>query len=248
MVLDNADDSSMFFQPSSLSLENDGTNLTRSLIDFIPQRAHGKILITSRNQVATQDLIGEYDGIVDVTAMSPTESLDLFKSRFPNNTVIDDTASILLDALEHIPLAVTQVGAYIRQRVKIMTISDYLSEFQKNQTNQSTLLNSDMKNLRRDPTIPNAVISTWEISFNQIRKQNQPAADFLSLMTLLDRQSIPRLLLQEDDGNLTFWNTINSLLDFSLANMDSSRTLFNLHHLVQIATQKWLETNQVLQN
>ena len=61
--------------------------------------------------------------------MSPTESLNLFKSRFANNTMINDTAFKLLDALEHIPLAITQAGAYIQQRIKVATISDYLSEF-----------------------------------------------------------------------------------------------------------------------
>ena len=65
-------------------------------------------------------------------------------------------------------------------------------------------------------------------------------------MALFDRQSIPRLLLQEDDGNLIFWNAVGSLLDFSLVSVDSNQTLFSMHRLVQIATQKWLETNQVL--
>ena len=84
--------------------------------------------------------------------------------------VIDDTAPKLLDALEHIPLAITQAGAYIRQRIKAMTIEDCLFEFQKSQINQAALLNLNIKDLRRDPTVPNAVMSTWEISFDQTRK------------------------------------------------------------------------------
>ena len=67
-------------------------------------------------------------------------------------------------------------------------------------------------------------------------------------MALLDRQGIPRLFLQEDNRNLTFWNAIGSLLDFSLVSVNSSQNLFTMHRLVQIATQKWLETNQVLQS
>ena len=247
MVLDNADDSSMFFQPSSFQLGQDGTDLNRPLVDFIPQRAHGKILVTLRNQFAAQDLIGDYGGVLDVTAMNATESLDLFKSKFPDDMMINNVASKLLDALEHIPLAITQAGAYIRQKIKIITILGYLSKFQKSQTNQTALLNLNMKDLRRDSTVPNAVISTWEISFDQIWKQNQPAADFLFLIALFNRQSIPKLLLQEDNKNLIFWDAVGSLLDFSLVSVDSSQNSFSMHRLVQIITQKWLETNQVLQ-
>ena len=180
--------------------------------------------------------------------MSPMESLELFKSKVSDDTVIDGAAPELLDALEHIPLAVSQAGAFIRQQRKMVTISGYLSAFRRSQTDQAALLDTNMRDLRRDPTVPNAVISTWKISFNQIRDQNQPAADFLSLMALFDRNSIPKLLLQESDEDLAFWSAISPLLDFSLVSVGSDRKSFSMHRLVQIATLKCLDNNQSLQN
>ena len=51
--------------------------------------------------------------IVNIIIISFTESLNLFKSRFPNNIIINNIISILLDTLEHIPLTITQAKLYI---------------------------------------------------------------------------------------------------------------------------------------
>ncbi len=90
-------------------------------------------------------------------------------------------------------------------------------EFRRNEANQATLLNKGAKDLRRDPDMPNAVITTWEISFRQISEQHKSAADLLSLMCLFHWQGIPDFLIQDGDDNLAFVNAMGPLITFPLS-------------------------------
>jgi hypothetical protein len=45
----------------------------------------------------------------------------------------------------------------------------------------------DKRDLRKNPEIPNIVIKTWQISFNQIKYQNALAATILNRISLFDR-------------------------------------------------------------
>lgn len=132
----------------------------------------------------------------------------------------------------------------------------------RNNANQATLLNSGAPDLRRDSEVPDAVISTWEISFIQIRQQCLPAANLLSLMSLFNRQGIPEILIKpkshdhdsqsktdEDlrDPEIEFETAIALLIAFSLVRTETNRDLFEIHRLVQVATRRWLESNGSIQ-
>jgi hypothetical protein len=82
-----------------------------------------------------------------------------------------------------------------------MTVLKYLEYFRRSETNQISLLSKDGGDLRNDPEIPNTVMITWQISFNQIKLQTALAADLLSRMCILDRQGIPRFLIFENNGD-----------------------------------------------
>jgi tetratricopeptide (TPR) repeat protein len=250
MILDNADDSQLFLQPLSKN-EDSGSNTAnfkRSLLSFIPQVSHGKVLITSRDRTAAYDLVGNHDNLVKVDPMNVSESLSLLKTKLHIDPAMENDAIELLDTLEYMPLAITQAGAYIRQLAPLMTLQGYLSQFRKNMANQATLLKKNARDIRRDETVSNSIIVTWEISFNQISEQHRPAADLLSLMSMFHRQSIPDFLLREDaDEYLAFLDRLNLLINFSLISVESEGNLFHMHRLVQTATRKWLEANQSLQ-
>lgn len=105
--------------------------------------------------------------------------------------------------------------------------------------------------LRRDPGVPHSVIRTWQISFNQIKRNNPQAAELLSLMAMFDRQGIPELLLcvrypnksldlgdnLEDDLE----DALATLDEFSLITIEKGGKSFEMHRLVQLATRKWVE-------
>ena len=122
-----------------------------------------------------------------------------------------------------------------------MTLPKYLAEFRKSQDNQTTLLNANHADLRRDGEVPNAVITSWQLSFDHIRTAYPKAADLLSLMSIFNRQAIPQFLVQGEYGDLAFCEVIGPLLNFSLVRAETTGQAFELHRLVQIATRHWLE-------
>jgi hypothetical protein len=68
-----------------------------------------------------------------------------------------------------------------------MTVFNYLTLYRHNEANQSRLLDEESGDLRRDLGVPNSVIRTWQISFDQIKRTRPRSTELLSLMAVLDR-------------------------------------------------------------
>ena len=239
LILDNADDARVLIDGQEAYTIRDVAPAKRRLVDYIPQVRHGLVLVTSRDRTSGWALTGDYSIPIKVEPMGPNESLELLKGKLPVESVSE--ALELVKELEHIPLAISQAGAYIRERGPVMTTPKYLAEFCKSQENQTTLLNSNHADLRRDAEVPNAVITSWQLSFDHIRTAYPEAADLLSLMSFFNRQAIPRFLVQGSYDDLAFCEVIGPLLNFSLVRAASTGQMFELHRLVQIATRHWIE-------
>ena len=68
------------------------------------------------------------------------------------------------------------------------------------------------------------------------------AAELLSLMSVLDRQGIPKTLLWNDDKRkIEFTTALSTLQAFSLIGIEKGGTNYKMHRLVQLSTQSWLE-------
>ena len=145
--------------------------------------------------------------------MDLAESLDLLKIKLPD---AGTEATGLVKELECVPLAISQAGAYFRQKQPLMTIPVYLAEFRKSRENQPTLLNISNANFRRDSRVPNAIIASWELSFDHGRRTFPQAADLLSVMSCLNRQAIPQFLIRSNIETLVFSEAIAMLLNSSL--------------------------------
>jgi tetratricopeptide (TPR) repeat protein len=244
MILDNADDAKVFFGHGGTDICRDATTLTvRSLASYLPQSRHGSILVTSRDRDAAIRLTGHSGRLVEVNAMNLHESMALLETRIKVEKSTQLDAEQLLRELDYIPLAITQAAAYIDKRKPRMTILGYLELLRENESNLGQLLNEDQGDLWRDQARPNnAIIATWEISFNQIRVDEASAADMLALMSALDRQGIPESLLRTIYTNrCDFQRALDPLIDFSLVNADSQGNTFGMHRLVQVATHRWLD-------
>ncbi|KAJ6003890.1 hypothetical protein N7540_013172 [Penicillium herquei] len=237
MVLDNADDDGIFFS-GNISDERE------PLVKFLPQAAHGSMLITSRNGLAARNLVGSEGHVIAVQPMNEEESLTLLQARIPapqpGETREDEKA--LVQALEYIPLAITQAGSYIANRSSRVTVSRYLQLFRESESNQTYLLqHEDAKDLRRDHSIRHAVITTWQLSFEQIRHERPAATDLLALMSMFDRQGIPEGLVRADGDGLQFEDAVAPLISYSLVRVGFGTTLFDMHRLVQLSVRTWLE-------
>ena len=237
MIIDNADDLDVFSCVSS--------NAPAALLDSLPQSPNGSILITSRSRDVAFRLTGSYADIIGVSSMNQADALALLRNKLEGSFEQDDAVA-LVEALDYMPLAITQAAAYISQRAPRATVSRYLQDLRKGDRDRAKLLDMDIGDSRRDGTASNSIIATWQISFEHIRRKRPSATRLLSLMSLFDRQGIPDSLLGScyQEGDITssdIDDDLNTLMSFSLAKTDVGGHQFEMHRLVQFSTRKWLE-------
>lgn len=185
LVLDNVDDTEFLAAKSPHS--------GRRLVDYLPACSHGILAVTSRNLEVARGLVDE-DGIIMLPPMTRPDSLKLLDARVgqPSNY---EQAAQLVAALEYMPLAIAQAGSFIKKRAPRYSIQDYLTELGRSDKSRTRLLSADLRELRRDGEARNSILSTWQISFEQILRDRPSAADLLSVMSFYDCQGIPGFLM-----------------------------------------------------
>lgn len=265
MILDNADDPTVFFDTRGRKRKADSDSSTHAptpLSAFLPQTQNGSILVTSRSRDAAFRLTGSDRSIIAVEPMDENNALKLFTRKIEGN-FDDGDAKRLLQALDYMPLAISQAASYIGQRSPRISVMWYLENFQKNEKSETRLLDTDVGDLRRDPSVVHSISTTWTISFEYIRQERSSAARLLSLMSLFDRQGIPASLLRHNyddssehevnhhhDGNrnvgndsdMDFEEDVYTLRSYSLIRAtDAAGEIFEMHRLVQLSARRWLE-------
>ena len=237
LILDNCDDVSAFqAAPHNNILEQPVAHSVN-----LPRNSRGKILITSRNINLALQLTETQESIIHVGSMSEVESTFLLERKLPYDPSHEVDGKTLIQALGYLPLAISQAAAFITSRTPNMTISKYLDLFQRNERNQTLLLIHDSGDLRRDPSLINAVATTWHISFDQIRAQYPSAADLLSRLSVLGQETIPMFLLSRDERvESELDEDLRVLQAYSLVAVQDEDNL-EVHRLVQLITRAWLQ-------
>ncbi|KAJ4230714.1 hypothetical protein NW757_013979 [Fusarium falciforme] len=211
MVLDNVDDVNLFYPSSSVGgnkAVNQPVNenaTARSdqqpLAAYLPKRRSGTILVTSRSMDAAEKLTGSHKTVYQISTMDDAQGLQLFRNKltgdFDRNAATD-----LLQTLDYIPLAIAQTAAYLNRRAPCISIRTYLEAFQKSDMKKGSLVISDAGDLRRDETVSNSVVTTWHVTFEQIRRERPSAANLLSFMSFFNPQGIPEFVLHNYDIDL----------------------------------------------
>jgi hypothetical protein len=249
MIIDNADDVEVFTCRSTGGRGNQDEFASRAaptLLDSIPQSSNGSILITSRSRDVAFRLTGDYADIIRVRPMDQAGALTLLRNQLKGSFGQDDAeqdgveqedATALVEALDYMPLAISQAAAYISQRAPRATVSRYLQDLRKGDRDRAKLLQMDLGDTRRDGTASNSIIATWQISFEHIRRERPSATRLLSLMSLFNRQGIPESLLsgryhESNDVSADFEDDLNTLLSFSLVATDVDGRHLQMHRLV----------------
>ena len=281
LILDNVDDAGFLVQTTYAEGRTHGTGggSSRPLREYIPHCPNGSVLVTTRNRSAALELVEE-KGFILVEPMDQAHATALLKKKlenveerleiqFPNEDVAE-----LAAALEFMPLAIVQAGAYISERAPRCSVRQYLEQFQKSDRRRTSLLDHEGGQLRRDREAKNSIVITWQLSFDSIRDTRPSAADLLSLMSFFDRQGIPDTLLKDrgkdgacqkaakeggdDDNededyllqssqNEEFEKDVVTLRNFSFISINADGTTFEMHRLVQLATRTWLEAHGMLE-
>ena len=232
-VLDNLDDLELLEEPlQSSSLQN-------NLRQWFSQLVNGAIIVTTRDRRVGERLAVRGKTTV-VSTMPGPESVQLLRSYLPSSMdVAISDLEMLTNALDQLPLAITQAAAYITEQC--ISVREYFSLLQDGAEDVQELLSESHSDDRRIDQKSNSVIKTWRLSFDHITKQNPRAAEMLSMMAMFDRQSIPKILLiGKDESKRVFIQAAATLQNFSMITRDAHTDAYTMHRLVQWSTLAWL--------
>jgi len=168
LILDNADDFTI-------------------LRDFLPQ-GQGHILLTTRSQVT-----GRIAQRIELDQMEPQEGMLFLLRRayiLDSDAPLEaasksdqDQAREIVQAMDGLPLALDQAGAYIDETR--CGLSGYLRLYHKR---QAELLKRRGKYVKDQE---DSVVRTWSLSFEKIEQQSPAAADMLRLCAFPEPSAIP---------------------------------------------------------
>ena len=239
MIVDNADD------PSVLLGSTNDDSRAGQLYDYLPHSDWGSILFTTRGRKTAERLT--QSSILELKDMTKAEAEQLLAQRIIKGTLLDDQSATneLLKLLTYLPLAIVQATAFINSNQ--VYISDYVSLFKQVDT-EVEILGERFEDPSRYRQTESTIARTWQISFDQILKQDQLAADYLSFIACVDCINIPQSLFPVEGTAVQQLKALGTLTGYAFIverQQDSQQVegerFFNVHRLVQKATVLWLK-------
>ncbi|KAH8696259.1 hypothetical protein BGW36DRAFT_321293 [Talaromyces proteolyticus] len=233
LVFDNADDMDMWTK---------GSSTVPALKDFLPYNDQGHIIFTSRNRKLAVKLASA--DVVHVPELDKETGLEFLEKSLIQQILITnaDTRIALLEQLTFLPLAITQAAAYINENG--IGVSDYLLLLEEQEADIVELLSEDFGDDGRYKDVQNPVAMTWLISFSQIQKTDQLAADYLSLMACVNPRNIPQSLFPQPISKKRMVDALGVLNAYSFIDIQPGNGFLTLHRLVHLATRNWIRKEQ----
>jgi tetratricopeptide (TPR) repeat protein len=210
--------------------------------EFLPTAGTGHILLTTRAQAP-----GSFAEGMNVEQMDTQEGMLLLLRRAkvlakeaPLSQAHETdraAAERIVQALDGLPLALDQAGAYIEETQ--CSVSAYLASYQQRQAELLQLRGGTGKEH------PEPVATTWSLSFEQVERFNPMATDLLRVCAFLAPDAIPEDLLLEGASELgariqplgtdatRLNDAIGVLLRYSFVKRDPHDRTFSVHRLVQ---------------
>ena len=236
-VFDNADDLGMWIR-SSGSEPGSG-----NLKDYLPTSKQGSIIFTTRDKKVAVKLASP--NIVEVPEMDEDGAVELLQKSLVKPDLEDaQHARTLVGELTYLPLAIVQAAAYINENS--MALMEYLSLLNEQEEEVIELLSEEFEDDWRYRSSKNPVATTWLISFEQIRRRDLLAADYLSFMACVDWKDIPQSLLPAGASRKKEREAIGTLMAYSFIVMRGEATAYDLHRLVHLVTRNWLQRENLL--
>ncbi|KAL2819020.1 hypothetical protein BDW59DRAFT_165298 [Aspergillus cavernicola] len=233
LIFDNADDVNMWIR---------GSTDMPPLMGFLPHNEQGHVLFTTRNQNLAVGLPST--NVIHISALDTEAAMEILRNFLIEETLLDDydATFALLQQLAFHPLAIMQAVAYINETG--ITISDYMELLFEQETDVIELLSEGFQQEWRYTDTRNSVVTTWLISFEQIRQKNQLAAAFLLFMGCINPHDIPQSLLPQALPKDKV-NALSLLKAFSFVGEGRDDSL-TLHRLVHLSIRNWMRMSRQL--
>ena len=208
---------------------------------FLPPARQGAMLLTSRRQA-----LGITAQTLNLERMVPEEGLRFLlhrARRFDATTSLDQLAlekkkmaQTIVAAMDGLPLALDQAGAYIEATQ--CTLSDFLHLF-------SAFPRSLLAERDASADHPLSVAKTFTLAFEQLQRIHPLAAEMLTVCIFLAPEAIPESLFIEGASSLgshmelitadpfAFSTALKALLAYSLIQRAPETKTLSIHRLVQ---------------
>jgi tetratricopeptide (TPR) repeat protein/transcriptional regulator with XRE-family HTH domain len=210
--------------------------------EFIPSAGKGHVLLTTRAH--STGTIAQRIEIEKMGLDEGTVFLLRRMKRLRGNAELETMsesvrtrAKAIVVALDGLPLALDQAGAYIEETG--CSLSDYL-KFYKTRRNRLLCIRGHNATGHPEP-----VATTWSLSFEKVERANPAAAELLRLCAFLHPDEIPEAMIVEGaselgpslqpvaEDELELNEVIGELRTYSLVRRDPELKLLNMHRLVQ---------------
>jgi tetratricopeptide (TPR) repeat protein len=224
LIIDNVDESEQ---------ESAGPFNGAGLMEFLPSSGPGAIVFTTTDRKTAVNLAAQH--IVGLQEMDRGIARRMLESSLANPTNEQEKADLLLKELAYLPLAISQAAAYIN--VNKLTLQQYLSLLLKQKEDLMDLPPQESENV---------IAATWIISFEQIRRHETLAADYLLFMACVDRNDVPLSLLPAALPREKGMHAVEALNAYSLVTKRTAESALDLHQLVQLSTRNWLQQKGLL--
>ncbi|OGM49971.1 hypothetical protein ABOM_001422 [Aspergillus bombycis] len=234
LIFDNADDMEMWMK---------GSKTSSALKDFLPYGSHGHIVFTTRNQKLAVRLASS--DVIHVRELDEETGVEFLGKLLMQKSLLHDSSyavNTLLQQLTFLPLALTQAAAYINENG--INLSDYLLLLQEQEAEVVELLNEDFDDDGRYKESQNPVAKTWLISFHQIRKLDELASGYLSLMACVHPRNIPESFLPWPGSRKKMTEALGLLKAYSFITIQPGNGSITLHRLVHLATRNWMRKEE----
>ncbi len=223
----------------------DNTDTASLIFSVLPSRSHGAVLVTTRSQIADPHL-----KTIELEKMTQQEARDFLlkrtsredeKDQDEENLAPTERAALvkLWETMDGLPLALDQAGAYMKMAG--CTFQEYRELYR---THRKALL---LERGAHVPEHPDAVATTWDLSFGRIERENPAAAEILRFCAFLAPDAIPEELLmwgaeqgtpqlqQVAASKKVLRDAIKTLRNYSLIQRDPVTQTLLIHRLVQAA-------------
>src|SRR5579875_1590193 len=223
LIFDNADDPTL-------------------VIDMLPRRVEGAILLTTRSQVPGApftkiglEKLSREEGITFLLRRLTADGEERSDAEVSQQE--REAAEQLWQVMDGLPLALDQAAAYIEETEG--TLSDYLALF-KTSRKQLLALRGQLAT-----AYPASVATTWLLSFEKVQRANAAAAELLYACAFLHPDEIPEAMLRTGAAIIgarfeamaaekVAWDqTIGELRKYSMVKRDAERKMLTMHRLVQ---------------
>lgn len=226
--------------------------------DFLPRRAGGAVVLTTRSQITglhikkiSMEKMSQEEAVAFLLQRD-TSSGDKDGAEIPARSVSDRewcAAQKLWEVMDGLPLALDQARAYTEARQ--CSLSDYVDLYRNH---RNVLLRERGEPV---PEHPDAVANTLSLSFQRVEQKNRVAAELLRLCAFFSPDAIPKELItigstyfttslqSQTPSALLLNDAISTLRTYSLVQRDPTTLMLSMHRLVQAVLLDELEETEM---